>query len=147
MSRIETVRTAMMAALKAGDKPRKEALSLLLSALKNKQIDKRAELREDEENAVVYKEIKEAQETLDTTPAERTDIIEEAKLRMAVWAEFAPARMGENEVREVVLQTIAELGGGLTAQDKGKLMKALMPKFKGKAEGGLVNQVVTDLLK
>lgn len=147
MSRIETVRTAMMAALKAGDKPRKEALSLLLSALKNKQIDKRAELSEDEENAVVYKEIKEAQETLDTTPAERTDIIEEAKLRMAVWAEFAPARMGENEVREVVLQTIAELGGGLTAQDKGKLMKALMPKFKGKAEGGLVNQVVTDLLK
>lgn len=147
MSRIETVRTAMMAALKAGDKPRKEALSLLLSALKNKQIDKRAELSEDEENAVVYKEIKEAQETLDTTPAERTDIIEEAKLRMAVWAEFAPARMGENEVREVVQQTIAELGGGLTAQDKGKLMKALMPKFKGKAEGGLVNQVVTDLLK
>ncbi len=147
MGKIETVRTAMMAALKAGDKPRKEALSLLLSALKNKQIDKRAELSEDEENAVVYKEIKEAQETLDTTPAERTDIIDEAKLRMAVWAEFAPARMGENEVREVVLQTIAELGGGLTAQDKGKLMKALMPKFKGKAEGGLVNQVVTDVLK
>ena len=66
---------------------------------------------------------------------------------MAVWAAFAPTRMGEAEVREVVLQTIAELGGGLTAQDKGKLMKALMPKFKGKAEGGLVNQVVTDLLK
>lgn len=147
MNRIETVRTAMMAALKAGDKPRKEALSLLLSALKNKQIDKRAELSDDEENAVVYKEIKEAQETLDTTPADRTDIIDEAKLRMAVWAEFAPARMGEAEVRDTVLQTIAELGGGLTAQDKGKLMKALMPKFKGKAEGGLVNQVVTDLLK
>ena len=147
MSRIETVRTAMMAALKAGDTPRKEALSLLVCAMKDKQIDKRAELSEDEENAVVYKEIKEAQETLDTTPAERTDIIEEAKLRMAVWAEFAPARMGEKEVRAVVQQTIAELGGGLTAQDKGKLMKALMPKFKGKAEGGLVNQVVTDLLK
>ena len=147
MNKIETVRAAMMAALKAGDKPRKEALSLLLSALKNKQIDKRAELTEDEENAVVYKEIKEAQETLDTTPASRTDIIDEAKLRMAVWAAFAPERMGEAEVRAVVAQAIAELGGGLTAQDKGKLMKVLMPRVKGKAEGGLVNQVVTEMLK
>ena len=146
MSRIDEVRQAMMAALKAGDKPRKEALSLLLSALKNKFIEKRADLTEDEENAVVYKEIKEAQETLDTTPAERADIIGEAKLRMRVWSEFAPQRMGEAEIRAVVAETLAELGGGLTAQEKGKLMKALMPKLKGKAEGGLVNQVVMEML-
>lgn len=146
MSRIDEVRQAMMAALKAGDKPRKEALSLLLSALKNKFIEKRADLTEDEENAVVYKEIKEAQETLDTTPAERADIIGEAKLRMQVWSEFAPQRMGEAEIRAVVAETLVELGGGLTAQEKGKLMKALMPKLKGKAEGGLVNQVVMEML-
>ncbi|MEA4999536.1 MAG: GatB/YqeY domain-containing protein [Candidatus Limiplasma sp.] len=147
MGKIELVRSAMMAALKAGDKPRKEALSLLLSALKNKAIDKRADLTEDEENAVVYKEIKEAQETLDTTPADRVAIIEEAKARMAVWSEFAPQRMGEAEVRAIVLETLAELGGSLTAQEKGKLMKVLMPKLKGKAEGNLVNQVVTDVLQ
>lgn len=147
MGKIELVRSAMMAALKAGDKPRKEALSLLLSALKNKAIDKRADLTEDEENAVVYKEIKEAQETLDTTPADRVAIIEEAKARMAVWSEFAPQRMGEAEVRAIVLETLAELGGSLTAQEKGKLMKVLMPKLKGKAEGNLVNQVVTDVLR
>ena len=146
MSKIETVRTAMMQALKAGDKPRKEALSLLLSALKNKAIDNREDLTEDEENAIVYKEIKEAQETLDTTPADRTAIIAEAKGRMQVWAEFAPERMGEDEVRAVVLETVAELGGSVTAQEKGKLMKVLMPKLKGKAEGGLVNRVVTEVL-
>ena len=146
MSKIDVVRAAMMEALKAGDKPRKEALSLLLSALKNKFIEKRADLTEEEENAVVYKEIKEAQETLDTTPADRVSIITEAKLRMQVWGEFAPQRMTEAEVRAVVAQTIEELGGGLTAQDKGKLMKTLMPKIKGKAEGGLVNQVVVDML-
>ena len=146
MSKIETVRTAMMQALKAGDKPRKEALSLLLSALKNKAIDKREDLTDDEENAIVYKEIKEAQETLDTTPADRTAIIAEAKGRMQVWAEFAPERMGEDEVRAVVLETVAELGGSVTAQEKGKLMKVLMPKLKGKAEGGLVNRVVTEVL-
>ena len=60
MSKIDLVRKEMMNAMKAGDKPRKEALSLLLSALKNKQIDKRADLTEDEENAIIFKEIKEA---------------------------------------------------------------------------------------
>lgn len=148
MSKIDVVRKAMMDALKAGDKPRKEALSLLLSALKAKNIDKRADLIEDEENAVVYKEIKEAKETLDTTPADRADIIDECKLRIAVWSEFAPARMDEDAIRAVIRETLAELGvDAPTAKDKGKLMKSLMPKLNGKAEGRLVNQLVGEVLK
>ena len=148
MSKIDVVRKAMMDALKAGDKPRKEALSLLLSALKAKAIDKRADLTEDEENAVVYREIKEAKETLDTTPAERADIIEECKLRIAVWSEFAPARMDEDAIRAVITETLAELGiAEPTAKDKGRLMKVLMPKLNGKAEGRLVNQLVGEVLK
>lgn len=148
MSRIDVVRKAMMDALKAGDKSRKEALSLLLSALKAKNIDKRADLTEDEENAVVYKEIKEAKETLDTTPADRADIIDECKLRIAVWSEFAPARMDEDAIRAVIRETLAELGvDAPTAKDKGKLMKSLMPKLNGKAEGRLVNQLVGEVLK
>lgn len=148
MSKIDVVRKAMMDALKAGDKPRKEALSLLLSALKAKNIDKRADLTEDEENAVVYKEIKEAQETLDTTPAERTEIIDECKLRIAVYSEFAPKRMDEAEIRQVIAETLSELGiDAPTAKDKGRLMKTLMPKLSGKAEGRLVNQLVGEVLK
>ena len=137
----------MQDALKAGDKPRKDALSLLLSALKAKWIDKRADLTEEEENAIVYKELKEAQETLDTTPADRTDIIEETRLRMQVWSEFAPERMELDDVRRIVAETAAELGGELTAKDKGRLMKTLMPRLKGKADGKLVNQAVEELLK
>lgn len=148
MSKIDVVRKAMMEALKAGDKPRKEALSLLLSALKAKFIDKRADLTEDEENAVVYKEIKEAQETLDTTPASRTDVIEECKLRIAVYSEFAPARMDEAAIREAIEATLAELGlTEPTIKDKGKLMKTLMPRLGGKAEGALVNKLVGEYLK
>lgn len=147
MSKIDVVRKAMMDALKAGDKPRKEALSLLLSALKAKNIDKRADLTEDEENAVVYKEIKEAQETLDTTPADRPDVIDECKLRIAVWSEFAPARMDEDAIRAVIRDTLAELGiEAPTAKDKGRIMKVLMPKLNGKAEGRLVNQLVGEAL-
>lgn len=91
---MDQVRAEMMAALKSKDKPRKEALSLLLSALKAKFIDKRADLTEEEENAVILREIKQAQETLDSAPADRTDIIDESRLRIAVYSEFAPRQDG-----------------------------------------------------
>lgn len=144
MSKIDTVRAAMMQAMKDKDKVRKDALSLLLSALKNKAIDKRADLTEEEENAVIFREIKQAQETIDTTPADRVQTIEEAKLRMSVYSEFVPKLMGENEIREVIAAVLAELDlEKPTAKDKGRIMKTLMPRVKGKADGGLVNQVLS----
>ena len=144
MSKIDTVRGAMMQAMKDKDKARKDALSLLLAALKNKAIDKREDLTEEEENAVIFREIKQAQETVDTTPADRTQIIEEAKLRISVYSEFAPKLMDEAEIREVITAVLAELAlEKPTAKEKGKIMKALMPRVKGKADGGLVNQVLS----
>ena len=143
MSKIDTVRAAMMQAMKDKDKARKDALSLLLSALKNKAIDKRADLTEDEENAVIFREIKQAQETVEATPADRADIIEEAKLRISVYSEFAPKLMDEREVRAQIDAVLAELAiAQPTAKDKGKIMKTLMPRVKGKADGSLVNQVL-----
>ena len=143
MSKIDTVRAAMMQAMKDKDKARKDALSLLLSALKNKAIDKRADLTEDEENAVIFREIKQAQETIDTTPADRVQTIEEAKLRMSVYSEFVPKLMGEDEIREVITAVLAELAiEKPTAKEKGKIMKTLMPRVKGMADGSLVNQVL-----
>ena len=68
MSMTDKVRSAMVAAMKASDKETKESLSLLLSALKNKAIDKRADLTEEEEIQVVLKEIKQTKETLELTP-------------------------------------------------------------------------------
>ncbi len=144
MSKMDTVRAAMMQAMKDKDKARKDALSLLLAALKNKAIDKRADLTEEEENAVIFREIKQAQETIDTTPADRTQIIEEAKLRMQVYSEFAPRLMDEAEIRAVVEAVLAELGiEKPTAKQKGAIMKTLMPRVKGKADGALVNRVLS----
>ena len=143
MSKIDTVRSAMMQAMKDKDKARKDALSLLLAALKNKAIDKRADLTEEEENAVIFREIKQAQETVDTTPEDRVQIIEEAKLRISVYSEFAPKLMSEEEIREVITAVLAELAiENPTAKDKGRIMKNLMPRVMGKADGGLVNQVL-----
>lgn len=148
MSKIEIVRAAMVEAMKAKDKGRKDSLSMLLSALKNAEIDKREPLTEDEENAIVKKEIRQTQETFDAAPAERTDIREEAAARLAVYKEFAPEDMTVEQIAEVIRGVLAELGiDAPTAADKGKIMKVLMPKVKGKADGKLVNQTLADMFR
>ncbi|WP_099469529.1 GatB/YqeY domain-containing protein [Konateibacter massiliensis] len=148
MSKIDEVRAAMVAAMKAGEKERKESISLLLSALKNKAIDKRSDLTEEEENEVVLKEIKQTKETLELTPADRTEIIEECKNRIAVLEEFAPKMMSEEEIKAVVQEVLASLGiDAPTAKDKGKIMKELMPKVKGIADGKLVNEILGSFMQ
>lgn len=143
MSKVDVVRAAMVEAMKNKDKARKDSLSMLLSVLKNAEIDKRSPLTEEEENAVVKKEIKQCQETYDSAPADRTDIKEEAALRIAVYKEFAPEDMTVEQITEVIQSVLAELGIETpTAADKGKIMKVLMPKVKGKADGKVVNQTL-----
>ena len=147
MSMIDKVRAEMVAAMKNKEKERKESLSMLLSALKNKAIDKRADLTEEEEYAVVKKEMKQTQETLDLAPADRTDIIEQCRARLAVLSEFAPEEMSEDAIRAVIQEVAASLGlENPTGKDKGKMMKELMPKVKGKANGALVNKLVGEFL-
>lgn len=148
MSKIDEVRADMVKAMKAKDKDTKETLSMLLAALKNKAIDKREDLTPEEETQVILKEIKQTKETLDMTPADRTEIIEECNKRLAVLEQYAPKMMDEAEIKEVVASVLAEMGlDAPTAKDKGKIMKNLMPKVKGKADGKLVNEIVSTFMK
>ena len=148
MSKADEVRKAMVAAMKAKDKERKDSLSMLLSALKNKAIDKREDLTEAEENEVVLKEIKQIKETLEMTPADRTDIIEECSKRIAVYEEFAPKMLNEDEIKTVIDGVLKELEIETpTGKDKGRIMKVLMPKVKGIADGKLVNQVLAGMMQ
>ena len=148
MSKIDEVRADMVKAMKAKDKDTKETLSMLLAALKNKAIDKREDLTPEEETQVILKEIKQTKETLDMTPADRTEIIEKCNKRLAVLEQYAPKMMDEAEIKEVVASVLAEMGlDAPTAKDKGKIMKNLMPKVKGKADGKLVNEIVSTFMK
>lgn len=143
MSKIDFIRGEMMAAMKAKDKQRKAVLSSLLTALKNVQIDQRADLTEEEENQVILKLIKQTKETLEMTPADRTDIIDECNYNISVLEEYAPKMMDEDEISKVIDEVLKELEIEKPApQDKGKIMKTLMPKVKGKADGKLVNEVL-----
>lgn len=148
MSKIDEVRADMVKAMKAKDKDTKETLSMLLAALKNKAIDKREDLTPEEETQVILKEIKQTKETLDMTPADRIEIIEECNKRLTVLEQYAPKMMDEAEIKKVVASVLAEMGLDVpTAKDKGKIMKNLMPKVKGKADGKLVNEIVSTFMK
>ena len=143
MNKQELVRTEMIKAMKEKDKPKKETLSMLLAALKNAEIDKMRVLSPEEEDAVVQKEIKQTKETLEMTPDDRIDIIQQCNNRLAVLQQFAPQMMNEAEIEEVISDVLNDLElDNPTKREKGKIMKVLMPQVKGKADGKLVNQIL-----
>ena len=147
MSMADKVRSEMVAAMKNKEKDRKDALSMLLSALKNKAIDKREDLTEAEEFEVVKKEIKQTKETMELAPAGREDIKEACEKRLAVYQEFAPEEMSEEAVLAEVKAVLAALAiDAPSMKDKGKVMKELMPRVKGRADGGMVNKIVGEVL-
>ena len=147
MSMADKVRSEMVAAMKNKEKDRKDALSMLLSALKNKAIDKREDLTEAEEFEVVKKEIKQTKETMELAPADREDIKEACEKRLAVYQECAPEEMSEEAVLAEVKAVLAALAiDAPSMKDKGKVMKELMPRVKGRADGGMVNKIVGEVL-
>lgn len=147
MSMADKVRSEMVAAMKNKEKDRKDALSMLLSALKNKAIDKREDLTEVEEFEVVKKEIKQTKETMELAPADREDIKEACEKRLAVYQEFAPEEMSKEAVLAEVKAVLAALAiDAPSMKDKGKVMKELMPRVKGRADGGMVNKIVGEVL-
>ena len=148
MTKIEFIRGEMMAAMKARDKKRKDVLSMLLTALKNKAIDKREDLTTEEEDQIILKQIKQTKETLEMTPADRTDIIEECEYTIKVLEEYAPKMMSEDEITAGVKEGLLGLSIETpTAKDKGKKMEELMPRVKGKADGKVVNQVLASMME
>ncbi|MBP7347434.1 MAG: GatB/YqeY domain-containing protein [Butyrivibrio sp.] len=147
MTMIDKVRAEMFEAMKEKDKERKDSLSMLLSALKNKAIDKREDLTQAEEIEVVRREIRQSKETMELAPQDRTDIREQCAVRIKIMSEFVPEEMSAEAIKEFILNELKVLGiEQPAAKDKGKIMKEIMPKLKGKADGGLINQVVGEIL-
>ena len=120
---IELLRKDMVTAMKEKNKPRKEAISSLISAIKKVAIDEgcREEIPEDLADRVILKELKTAKEQLDTCPADRTDLKEEYQFRYDVIKEYAPQLMSAEEVKKIVEEKFAEV---IATKNKGQIMKA-----------------------
>ena len=141
---MEQLQKDMIAAMKAKDKPRKEAISSLVSAVKKAAIDAgcRDDIKEDMVEQVILKELKTVKEQIDTCPAEREDLKAEYQFRYDVIQEYAPSLMSEEEIRNFIMEKFADI---VAQKNKGMIMKNVMPELKGKADGKLINQVVAKL--
>ena len=142
----ETLQKAMIDAMKARDKERKEAISTLVSAAKKLAIDAgcRDNIPEEMVDAAILKESKLAKEQIETCPAERTELLAAYTKKYEVMMEFAPKMMSEDEIRAVITEKFADV---VATKNKGQIMKAVMAELKGKADGKVINGVVADLCK
>lgn len=141
---MEQLQKDMVAAMKAHDKVRKEAISSLISAVKKIAIDEgcRDNIQEELVDRAILKEMKLVKEQLDTCPSERIELKAGYQATYDVIREYAPAMMSEEEVQSFIRDKYAEL---LATKNKGMIMKSVMADLKGKADGKLINQVVARL--
>lgn len=143
---LEVLRKDMVAAMKARDKERKDAISSLVSAVKKVAIDEgcREDVPTELVDRVLIKELKTAKEQLDTCPADREELRAEYQKRYDVIAEYAPKMMSPEEVRAYIEENFAEL---VATKNKGQIMKGVMAVLKGKADGKVINETVAELCK
>lgn len=136
----------MVAAMKAKDKQRKEAITNLIAAVKKVAIDEgvRENIPDELVDKVILKELKSAKEQLDTCPDSRQDLKEEYEFNYKVISEYAPKMMSEAEIEEFIKAEAAEF---VAAKNKGMIMKTVMGKLSGKADGKLISAVADRLCK
>ncbi len=147
MSIKKQLRDALTEALKAGDTQRKTTLRMALASIKNAEVEAREDLAEDLILNLVQKEVKARQETIEAAKkAQRPDLIEKAEQEINILNEFLPQQLSAEELRVLVQEAIQESGSSSMA-DIGKIMGALMPKIRGRADGKLANQIVRELLE
>lgn len=125
-------------------------LRMLQSAIRNKEIEKKkgdTGLADEEVIEVIVSEIKKRREAIDGyMKGQRQDLVDKENAELAVLISYMPRQMGEAEIREEAKRAIDE-AGAKTSQDMGKVMKILMLRLKGKADGGLVNKIVKEELE
>ena len=146
MSINKQLRDALTEALKSGDTQRKTTLRMALASIKNAEVEARKELEEDLVLNLLQKEVKARQETIESAiKAQRPDLIEKAEQEIKILNEFLPQQLSAEELRVLVQEAIDESGASSMAEI-GKVMGALMPKIRGKADGKQANQIVQELL-
>lgn len=141
---MQTLQKDMIAAMKAKDKVRKDAISSLISAVKKVAIDEgcRDDIKPELVDRVILKELKSVKEQVDTCPAERAELKAEYLARYDIISEYAPKLLSAEEVKIILTEKFADV---IATKNKGQIMKTVMAELKGKADGKVINQVVGEL--
>ncbi len=140
------LREDLKTAMRARDVVRRETIRLLEAAIQNAEIERRGPLAEADLLALIQRQIKQRQDSGDQFRAgNRPDLAEREEQEMAVLQQYLPAQLSRQDVEAAARAVIARVGAS-GPREKGKVMAPLMQELRGKADGGLVNAVVTDLL-
>jgi len=142
----EKLREDLKQAIRDKEAARRDALRLLLARIKNAEIEKRAPLEDGDILALISREVKLRQESIEAfKKGNRPDLVAQEEAQLAVLVSYLPRQLSREEIAELASRVIREVGArGL--RDKGKVMGRLMPQLKGRAEGQVVSQVVDELL-
>lgn len=146
MALIDDIQSDLKAAMAAREDSKRDTLRLVMADLKNKQIELGRELKDEDTLAVITKAKKSRQDSLNQyTEAGREDLAAIERAELEVISVYLPEEMGEDELRALVVAAVAEVGAK-EPKDMGAVMKALMPKVKGRADGKAVQRIVMESL-
>ena len=147
MSLLTTLNEDMKQAMRAKDKESLQVIRMLKASIQNEQIKKGQELDDEEELTVLSREMKQRRDSLtEFEKADRTDLADKVKKEIVIVEKYLPAQLSEAGIRAIVQEAITKTGA-TSSKEFGKVMGAVMPKVKGKADGNQVNAIVKELLQ
>jgi len=143
---IEQIQEDLKRSMKARDGNRVSVLRLLLSSIRNREIEKKDTLSEEEVLAEINSSAKRRRESIDAfQKGDRMDLVEKEESELVILQEYLPEQLSPEEIKGVVVDVVKAVGATSIA-DLGKVMKELMPKLQGKADGKLVSKIVQEVL-
>ncbi|SVA65625.1 uncharacterized protein METZ01_LOCUS118479 [marine metagenome] len=147
MDFIDQIKQDMYSAMKSGDKIRTNILRTLLSSLKEKQIEKKDSLNEEEYFGVIKRFVKQLKEAADAyQKAGRLELAEKETLELNILKKYLPEIFSEEQTLNLVKEVIAQTSAN-NLSDMGKVMSAVMQQSNGKVDGGIANRLVKELLQ
>ena len=142
MSLKEKLQEDLKSSMKNKDTVRKSVITLIRAAIKQYEVDNRQELGDEGVIDIISKQLKQRKDSLvEFEKAGREDLIEETKSEIQVLEEYLPQQISEDELEQIVIQTIAEVGA-TSMKDMGKIMSTIKPKTAGRADGRKINELV-----
>ena len=142
----EQIQADLKVAMRAGDTRRREVLRLLMAAFKQVEVDRRIELSESDALGILVSEAKKRREAIaEMSGAGRTELAAQEQYELDLIESYLPRQLDRAELEPIVREAIAEVGA-TTPKDMGQVMKLVMARVKGQADGKLVNTIVRELL-
>lgn len=146
MTLTDQLRNDMKTAMKARDKDTLSVIRMIRASVKNKEIERGTELSDTEVTEIIARELKQRNDSLqEFEKAKRSDLVAQTKQEIEILKRYLPEQLTEDELRQMIKETIQTVGARSKA-DLGKVMAALMPKVKGRADGKQVNRLVQEEL-